>query len=347
MEMSPVETLRGARRTLGLPARLLALVFGVALVLVSGAAAQVTPSIVFTPWSDKPHRVDSFDDILLFGKTQTGQAGEDARILYWDSGSRIKVHKNDSRPRFGIIGYRALSLYTASDNSVLNGQLNDIALVTGGRIGGIGAGWTMDLLGGVGTANDGHFGNGDSWYGLGSLGATRQCTPGRSLSAGIAFDGNRSLWPGAPLPYVSYRAALSERCVIALGVPESSVWMRALGDLTIDVSYSFPVNVDAVAEYEVIDGVRLFALDSRRLQGFYQDAGNRRSLDIGRNQRLFHELDRVGTGIRWITRWFDASLGVGYAFNHRFRSGHDLRDLDTYRDVEDEWLLSLRARGTL
>ena len=161
---------------------------------------------------------------------------------------------------------------------MLNGQLNDVAVTMGGRMDGMGAGWTIDLVAGVGTANDGHFGN---------------------------------------------------------------------GDFIIDVSYSFPVNLDAVAEYEVIDGVRLFALESRKLEGFYQDVDNRRSLSTGEDRRLFHELDRVGTGIRWITKWLDASLGVGYAFNHRFRDGYDLRDLNTYRDLGTERFVSLRVQGTL
>lgn len=64
------------------------------------------------------------------------------------------------------------------------------------------------------------------------------------------------------------------------------------------------------------------------------------------NRRLFYEIDRVTAGLRWATEWLDVSVGVGYALDHRYRAGWDIRDLETVRDLSEELYASFSIEGT-
>lgn len=332
--------------------RALLLAFCTAVALLPPAGAQTGPSIVIKPWLEEPHWADTFDDILVFGKTETVEAGEDARVFYWDSRGRIKFDKADGDPAYGVLGYKVITLDNSSANDVVSGQLNDIALSTPVRLPELIEGWRIDLIGGAGTANDGHFDGRSSWYGIGALDASAPLGGSGRLHVGVEYDGNRALWPDLPLPYVAWCDAAGGRLRYTVGLPESALWWKPVGGFIIDLKYLFPAKADAVAEYELfagsafLRGVRLFALYSRAVEGYFMAEPNRRRLDLGRERRFFHELDRVGAGVRLITTILDISLGVGYSFNHRFKTGWDLRELETYRELEDEWIVSLRMQGT-
>jgi hypothetical protein len=63
------------------------------------------------------------------------------------------------------------------------------------------------------------------------------------------------------------------------------------------------------------------------------------------SDRLVYELERVN-GVRSITKCFDASIGVGYAFDQRFSHGYDVRDLSRISRLEDVPFLDLKLQGT-
>ena len=306
---------------------------------------QTRSSLLIKPWLETPHWADTFDDILVFGETETTGAGGETQIFYWDSKGRIKFDRADTEPVVAL-AYKIVTLDTRSDNEVIGGQLNDVAIAPSVKIGEIADGWHLGAFAGAGTANDGHWSNGDSWYGVGAIDGATELSPGSWLHIGVGFDGNSSLWPDVPLPYVNWVHQVSEDLEFAVGLPQTAVRYAPFERLSLDVKYLFPVQVDAVAEYELLEGVRIGALYARTLEPFYQDELNQRRLGQGGNRRLFHEMDRVGGGLRWITKWFDATLGAGYAFNHRFMTGYDLRDLDTYRELDGDWYISLRLQGT-
>ena len=325
---------------------------GVCAALCTAAAALVAPlfgqttSAVFTaPWTPEPHWADTFDDLLFFGDTDTKGAGEKTDVFYWDSRGRIKFLRDDPDPAF-VLGYKILTYDSRSDNRLIGGQLNDIALAGATHVDGLIGGWRVNVMGGAGTANDGYFRNRESWYPTAALGGQRRLGETGLFHAGIEFDGSRVLWPDVPLPYVSYRDSLGKRVRYAVGIPETSVTVRPLDGMSLDLRYYFPVKLDATAEYELADWLRIFALYGRTLEGFSMGAPNRDRIDLGKDQRFFHEFDRAGGGLRLVTSWLDASLGGGWAFNHRFLTGWDLRDLDEYRDLEGGWYVALRVQGT-
>ena len=101
-------------------------------------------------------------------------------------------------------------------------------------------------------------------------------------------------------------------------------------------------------DYEIVEdsGVYLFGLYTRAIRQFNIDEKNNRHYVGPDKRRLFFEIDRVTTGVRWATKWFDASLGVGYALDSRYRAGWDMRDLDTVRDLSEELYMSFTLQGT-
>ena len=96
---------------------------------------------------------------------------------------------------------------------------------------------------------------------------------------------------------------------------------------------------EVYAAVEVFGGVAIFAEYERDLDGFH--------IDEQENRRIFHEIDRVTVGLRWITRFFDASFGVGHTLDHSYRVGFDLRDANTRADLTDEFYLTFVLQGTL
>ncbi len=306
--------------------------------------SQAKASLLTKPWHEEAHWADTFDDILFFGETETKEADEDTQIFYWDSKGRFKFDREDSDP-FVAMGYKVVTLDTDSDNSVLSGQLNDVAISPAFGIGNVTDAWRLELMGGAGSANDGHWSNGDSWYGIGAVNLETQLGETGQLHFGVYFDGNGNLWPDIPKPLVTYAQEVSERLQWAIGIPQTSIRYEPIDNLTIDVRYLLPVQVDAVVEYEFLENLRIGALYARTVEGFHLDDRNQRRLNVGDNRRLFHDMDRVGGGLRWITEYFDATLGAGYAFNHRFLTGYDIRDLKEYRELDGDWYVSLRLQG--
>ncbi len=317
----------------------------VAAAVAGHLCAQTTSAIFTAPWTPEPHWADSFDDVVFFGDADTRGAGEETSVFYWDSRGRIKFLKNDPDPAF-VLGYKILTYDSRSDNRVIGGQLNDIALTGATHADGLIEGWRIDVMGGVGTANDGYFSNGESWYPAAALGGSRRVGETGLLHAGIEYDGSRVLWPDAPLPYVAYRDSLGEHVRYAAGIPESALSVRPFEKASIDVRYYFPVKFDATAEYELLERLRVFAQYGRTLEGFSMGEPNRDRIDLGEHRRFFHEFDRVGGGLRLVTARLDASLGAGWAFNHRFLTGWDLRDMEKYRALEGGWYVALRIQGT-
>ena len=70
------------------------------------------------------------------------------------------------------------------------------------------------------------------------------------------------------------------------------------------------------------------------------------SIEKLQNRRLFYSARRVFTGIRWVTRLADISLGGGYSFDQEFSTGFDLRDTHTVTKVDDTPFVMLRLDGT-
>ena len=258
-------------------------------------------------------------------------------LFYWDSRGRIKFNRDDTHPRFAL-GYRMMSLEIDSDLASLPGGATDLAVVGALEVGQVADGWTLYVVGGAGAATDNHFSDSDAYYGVGVVHVKHEIDPTSSLHLGLSYHGNRSIWQDVPLPYVTYQNYVDETFAFNMGVPVSSVMFRPIEPLTIDLHYTVPTNIGAKVAYAINEAWSLFGEYKRTIDGFvvhYRD-----------DRRLFYELNRIAAGVRWQSRWIDASVGVGYAFGQEFSLGWDLRDTDTVDDLSDEPFLFFKLQGT-
>jgi hypothetical protein len=312
--------------------------------------AQANSTVFTVPWTPEPHWADTYDDIVFFNDTDTKDYHEATDFFFWDSRGRIKFLKDDPDPSF-VLGYKIVNDDSRSDNRVIGGQLNDFALTGSTHVDGLIDAWRVHVMGGAGTANDGYFRNGDSWYPVAALGGSRRVGESALLHVGVEYDGSRCILPDVPLPYISYRDSLGTQFQYALGVPETSATYLPFEDASISLKYIFPERVDLVSEYEFVKHLRVFAQYTHVLEAMWMGEPNRARAeaeghDFNEHDRLFHEFDRVGGGLRLVTTWLDASLGAGWAFSHRFMTGWDCTNMDTYRELEGGWYVALRMQGS-
>jgi hypothetical protein len=303
------------------------------------AQAQVGPFTLAKAWPAEPTWSDTDDEILVF-KTAPYDPDDDrhARVFFWDSHGRVKPVRSDPTPDV-VIGYKILTMNVSANDPLINGALNDIALAVGGKLVETPGLWSVEVMAGMGTANDGHWYDTDALYGVGTVSIAKVLDPYRKLHLGLTLDGNLGLLPSVPLPFISYAWKPTERMDLYLGFPEMAFQTPIGGPFALSGGYRFPVDVDLRVECLLPLGFRLFAEYERTLDSFFiNDRGHR---------RLFYQFDRLGGGVRWISSWLDISVGGGYAFNHEFSVGYDLRSLTREADLMDGWYFSIEMLGSI
>lgn len=323
-----------------LPLTAVALAAVLALVSTPARAQTngVTPIIVIKPWDEDDHWADTVDELLFFESGRLKGSRESTNLWYWDSNGRIKIERTSDKPVF-TIGYSALTFDIESDNRQLDGQLNDVGVVGAGTWRDAIEDWDVTLTAGMGTANDGHWSNSDALYAVAALDAAWVLSESSKLHFGLSYWGNRPLWPDIPLPYANYVATVSDDLFFALGLPDTSVRYRPLDRLELEVGYEFPVDVFARTMVEIGWGFHVYAEYMRTQDGFY--------IDGLEDRRLFHELDRVFAGVRYISKWVDLTLGFGYVLEQQFQSGFDVRDLDTVGELNQRFLFMVKIQGII
>ena len=312
-------------------------VLAAGLFLGGSIRAQIGPRMVDEPWKDTPHWADTTDELLFFGRADTEDVDGSARVFYWDSRGRIKPERESTDPLFAI-GYRAVTMDTSSPNPLLDGQLNDVAVALMGNLGELAEGWQLRLIGGMGTANDGHWDNTDALYGTATLDVCRPLDETSELHFGVTWDGNSSLLPDIPLPYIAWTTRPDESLLIVAGTRDIVVQWEPVKNLELKVQYAFPVDAAAEAGYAFLGGLSLFAQYAQTLDPYF--------IDGVENQRLFYGHNRVMVGLRWVTDYFDISIGPGYAIKSNFSTGFDLRELEKENDIDPGWFAYLRVQGT-
>lgn len=314
-------------------------VVGVTLTMtfVAAAQAQTGPSLLIKPWGDKPQWASTYDEPVFINDGHT--KGDDAKIgiLYYDSYGRVKLDHDNSDPGFWL-GYRMLAIGIDGDQPNLPGDLNDLSIAAAFKLGEGADGWRVSLLVGAGTANDGHWSNGDAVYGIADINASQRIDEDTYLHIGVHYSGNRTFLPDVPLPYITYTHRDSESFSYAVGVPTSSVRWKPWDRVTIDANYTVPSNLFANISYALTTELSIFGEYSRTLDGFFQNK---------QSDRLFYDLTRVSTGVRWIKEpLIDVRAGIGYAFNQEFATGFDVRRTSTIARPSDEMLFFFTVQGS-
>lgn len=301
------------------------------------SAAQTGPSLLIDPWSNDPQWASTIDELVFINGGHDKRSDLDLDIFYWDSEGRIKFDRDNADPDFWM-GYRALTMTVSSGVAGLPDDLSDISVVGAFKLGG-NEEWKVTGLVGIGTANDGHFSNGDSWYAIANVNATKTLDERSKLHIGVNYHGNRTFLPDVPLPYAMYETKVSDKLLLKLGLPGSGLVWRPLKPLVIQAEWKVPFNLSGNVAWWFNEKLSVFAEYKRTYDAFY--------LDGREHTRLFYDASRVSTGVRLILGdLVDAAVGVGYAFDQEFTTGYDVRDTKTFVEPSDEVLLFFTLRGT-
>lgn len=322
------------------PLRALGLILG-AWACLSPLHAQVGPTLTFESWKTDDHWADTVDDLVVTESGKNRASAGRTSTFYWDSSGRIKFPRGERDPLLSL-GYEILTLDISSDSSFFDGQLNDVILVGRARSGELRPGLSLDVVAGVGNANDGHWSNSRAWYPVATVGLAFDLEEDSRLHAGLTHDGNLSLFPDLPLPYAAWRHRVSPGLFFQVGLPESRLDVELCERLRLELRWTYPLEADALLTWqplESLESVRLFARYSRTLDGF--------RLEERRHRRVFYEHDRVQVGVRWISSLLDISLAGGYLLGQTFYTGHDVRSLDRIEDLRGQFFFGILIQGIL
>lgn len=304
---------------------------------IASLNAQNLPQIVTEPWLEGNHWAETYDDVVVLEQAHTKGGNQDVNLWIWDSNGRVRANRNNPEPEV-VFGYRILSYDVNSPVNALDGSFWDLALVGGSKLADTENDWGLHALVGIGTANDGNFDNTDALYALGLFNATKQISEDASFHVGVQFQGNDVLFPEYPLPYVAYQRVVNDRVRLLVGMPRTFFEWKAWGPFRIEGQYDWPTRGEARLFIVIVRNLSIFARYTHVADAFYINDRERK--------RLIYDSHRAGGGVRWITKWFDASLGVGYAFGQEFSAGIDIRQTRTVADLSDEPFASLRVVGT-
>ncbi len=289
---------------------------------------QVDPRLLSETWHAEEHWADTHDKPLLISHGDDGEGGG-VSTFHWDSAGRIKFDRTDGAPVVWM-GYRLLTLAVDADVEQIDHNFTDLALALAVRPGIEG----LTLSAGWGTANDGLFGDRSTYYGTGTI--DYRVEPG--LHAGLSYDGNRTLLPQIPLPYLSWEAAPGPDLKLTLGTLESSAVWTPWSFVSISARWGWPTDGSLHAELLLHPKFRFYVEAARRIDGFHQRDHER--------TRTFYQLHTAEAGLRWIASWVDISLGGGLAFGQRYFEGSDLRDREELAEPESRPFVALTIQGT-
>ncbi|WP_432799257.1 hypothetical protein [Poriferisphaera sp. WC338] len=316
------------------------LLCAVVMIVCVRVEAQVGPQLLLSPWAEHEHWVASDDQPVFIVGNET-EGGADIDMVYYPSRGKVKFDKASKDPKW-TLGYKFDAIVV--DNKIgIPGDLNDLAVAVGYSVGEIADDWTLDLGVGVGTANDGHWDNEDSWYALADAAATWRMDENKIMVVGLSFDGNRNVFPDAPLPFIQFTHYYSQTFQYRLGLINGVTWRpRKDIELKADLGSLFNdevIGIDAKATWFVTEKFHVFGEFENVRNGFYQEGQG--------HERMFYMANFIDAGVRYIVNeGIDLSGGIGWAFNQRFATGFDIRDLTTVAEPEDHMLFFLRLKGT-
>ena len=303
------------------------------------ASAQTGPTLMLDPWAENTAAEVSIHGLTQ--DTQSQQTGLDVDLNLFDVTGRVRLDPgSDYDPALGF-SYSHLDLRTADPG--LPGELVDMSLALGGRLGDVDLGetlggqWDMIYTVGLGYAGTAPVNDGEAWYLKANLFAIKPIDKDRSWLVGINYDGNRSFFPDLPLPAVTYFARLTETITYGLGFPVSRLTWAPNDAWKVQVNALVFFSLTASVEYQVSDRLTLFGTYDKRSEAYHLSG------DVD-NRRLFYSIERVEAGLRYeLTDNLDLLVAVGYAIDEEFERGFDQQDTTTVRDLDE----AIYVRGGL
>ena len=293
-------------------------------------------SLLTRRWRTDDFWAETFDKLFLTTRGELQDTGEHIQFFHWDSEGRIKFDRNDLEPPVWL-GYRAFTLSISSEAEALHHSFADVALAVAVRLGTIGDDWTVHGAVGLGTANDGRWDNLHALYPTATLDFARTIDIG-TLHLGLSLEGNRNVFSRYPLPYLEVETQVDDDLDLLWGFPKTELVFRPFRPIILSIQWSFLQNASARLEGDLGAGLSLFGEVSRHIDGFH--------LRHEARLREFFLTNAVEVGFRWVTRWMDVSLSVGYAFGQRIFTGNDVVDRSPVASVENLPFVALTFPST-
>ncbi len=298
------------------------------LALPTLAWAQSGPALLLRPWQ-AGSQGELVNEVLFVGDGSTDNAGPDDYDLTWFEGhGRVRLDFGD--PQSPALGYRYVHLdVDTNDPRVMDDTLTDVSVSAGATLGEW-EGWDVQLVAGVGFAGDSAFDDSEAVYGLGYLYGSKKVSDDETWLLGVAYDGNRVIFPDVPLPLVEYQRRVDDTLQFAIGLPYARVYWQPAEKWTVTAAYFAPTTFEANVTYELTEQLRLFAALENHLEAFHAQ-------NAGEHDRLFVQQRRVEGGVLWApSGWLEVSVAGGYAFDQEIEIGFDVRDTSSVADLSDE-----------
>ena len=259
--------------------------------------------------------------------------GVDSDLEIYEFASRGRFRRtasDDDESGTFALGYKTLYLDLQTTDDVLPERLSDTSIAIGYEHP-TGDFTRWGVIGGIGYAGTEPFDDSDSIYFIGDLFYEMPLDRRSKLTLLVSYDGNRAIWPDVPLPAFAYTRQFDSdegNAVAVIGLPFSSFDMTR-GDWRYRIGYSVPFSIDALAEYELSEGLHLFGSYDSRYRGFW--------MEDDEDRRVFLSQQRVEGGVRLTTsgrRRAELVAAAGYSFGQELETGWDVRDTDTLREVD-------------
>jgi hypothetical protein len=291
------------------------------------ARAQTNSALLVTEFPKEQFVRATANAVFLEGG-HAKDTDEDLRLSIYETQGMFRIKPGTlESPR---IGYNFTYLDVHSGFDGLPDRLIDQSVAVGFPIAKY-QDWIIGASVGVGYAGDSFFGDGDAYYGLGSLAAFKQFDDTSALVFVLDYDGNRTFLPDIPLPGVAYIKRIGDQLQMTLGLPVSSIRWEATEQLNIEIGFSIPDDVRVDIGYEVLPHVTLFGRGRQAREAFFEDGL------IGNRDRIIFEQRRAEAGVRYQPcKAFNVDLAVGYAWGGEFSQGFDARDTEEITDISDE-----------
>jgi len=328
------------RRSVGGPITRLAILFlappFLALAFPLRSEAQVDESLLTRRWKADDFWAETYDRLYFTARGSLEETGEHIQFFHWDSDGRIKFGRKDLEPSVWL-GYKANTLSVSSEAEALHHTFADAAVAVALRVGAIDEDWTVQASAGIGTANDGRWDNLHALYPTAAVDFAREIDIG-TLHLGLSLDGNRNIFPRYPWPYLEVESRLGTRLDVLWGFPKTEIMFRPFKPIILSLQWAFIEDASARIEGDLGSGFSLFAEVSRHVDGFH--------LRHEERLREFFVSSAVELGFRWVTKYMDVSLTVGYAFGQRIFTGDNLLDRTPVASVENLPFIGLTFPST-
>ena len=318
---------------------LASLVVGVAMGWgpVATATAQTGPSILIRPWQEEVKYAETTDRITYVPNGHVKETDGDFDVFSTESQGRIRFDPENPDPRF-VLGYQADIHDFGTDDARIPEVINVVAISGGVQLGEIAEDWRVSAILGAGTANDGHWNDDNSFFGRAAVNVQYIVDETSQWNFGMDYNGNRTVFPDLPLPYVYYYSRPDPKFGYTVGFPFMSIDWLPQDQVRLEATWALPISLTGRLSYYFTEDLRVYGEYSRSTQRFHR----KRDSDT---RYTFYEGQQAIGAVEWANPYGVLTVGGGYAFEREFGRGWDSRDIDVFAEVSDEPFMFIQFAG--